>query len=429
MSGRGGTSFGMLFVLSILAAAAIPRAAEASARRVAIAWREANGDSAVRGMSVESPWAFVTPALPVATGSRLRFASGKLFALSETAGTVQVIDPQSWSMERTIALGSLSQPIDIAAVNSNRAYVTRAGATRLLRLNPTTGATTESTDFAPLADLDGIPDLGTMIVDGDRLLVQVRRLNVEIPEFFLRPAYIAVVDLATEALVDVDPVNPGIQGIALQGTAPVFKMQIGPVPRRLFVSASWNTHNQDAGIEMIDLDTLQSLGVVAAESDPPSGVCCDMAPFTMVSASKGFFTFSTDSTLSSHLHYFTVGGAIDPADLYTSTGYEAANLVHDPGTNHLFLPTLEVATAGVHVFDAANGARLTAAMLPTLGLITDLVLLCNCGDPACADVAECVSIPATSTWGVAILGITLLVVGTVVLRGFRARGIEPRRTT
>jgi len=52
------------------------------------------------------------------------------------------------------------------------------------------------------------------------------------------------------------------------------------------ISASYNTHNTEGGIEMIDLDRLESLGIVAAENDLGSGVCCEMAPFVMVSTSR-----------------------------------------------------------------------------------------------------------------------------------------------
>ena len=129
---------------------------------------------------------------------------------------------------------------------------------------------------------------------------------------------------------------------------------------------------------MIDLESLASLGIVAAEGDPVSGVCCDMAPFVLVSPSGGYFTFSTDSKLSPHLHAFTIGGGIDPADLYTSLDYEAANLVHDRGTDHLFLLTLETAP-GFHVFDAGSGERLSGEIVATQGLVSDLVLMCGCG--------------------------------------------------
>lgn len=387
--------------------------------RVAVAWSEGNGDSAVQAFDVQSPWSAVTPPLSVDPGPRLRFARGRLFALSPVAGTIKVIDPTSWTVEDTFSLGGSSFPVDIAVVSPTRAYVTRESATHLLRLDLVSGATSNVINFAPMADADGVPDLGTMIVDGNRLLVQVRRLNSEEPEFFLRPAYIAVIDLVTETLVDVEPTTPGMQGISLEGTAPTFKMQIGPRPRRLFVSAAYGTHTAGR-VEMINLDTMQSLGIVAAEVDPPSGVCCDMAPFVMVSSSRGYFTFSTDSTLSSHLHFFTIGGGIDPTDLHTSLGYEAANHVHDPGTDHLFVPVLED-DPGFHIFDAGTGIRLSSSVIATPGLITDLELMCNCGEPGCGDLPECTTIPAASTWGLVTLALMLTIAGTVQLRRYPRR--------
>ncbi len=384
------------FLLLILVSVALPGAAGA---RLAVAW-DADSGSAVQLFEVTRPWAPIGAPLPVGIGSKLNFTGGRLYAVSRLAGTVTVIDPLAWRVEESHFLGPGSFPLDIA-VAGDVAYLTTEGEARLLRLDLTSGAVGVSVDFSPLADSDGLPDLGTMIIDRDRLLVQVRRLNGDLLEFFQRPAYIAVVDLASETLVDVDPVTPGIQGIALRGTAPFFRMQIGPRPRRLFVSASMNTHNLDAGIEMIDLDSLQSLGIVAAENDPPSNVCCDMAPFVMVSRERGYFTVSTDSTLSSHLHFFDIDGGIDPADLYTSVGYEVPNLVHDRATDHLFLPTLEEPVPGFHVFDAATGRRLSAPIVATPGQITDLVGVC------CAPAL----VPASSRWSLAALALLAAIAG------------------
>jgi hypothetical protein len=55
------------------------------------------------------------------------------------------------------------------AVRGEVAYITREVASRLLRLDLVSGARSEPADFAPLADADGVPDLGTMIVDGETL--------------------------------------------------------------------------------------------------------------------------------------------------------------------------------------------------------------------------------------------------------------------
>jgi hypothetical protein len=166
---------------------------------------------------------------------------------------------------------------------------------------------------------------------------------------------------------------------------------------------------------MINLETLESMGIVAAESDPVSGVCCDMAPFVMVSPARGYFTFSTDATLSSHLHSFTIEGGIDPTDLYTSLGYEAANHVHDFGTDHLFVPALED-FAGFHVFDAATGSRLSSSIVPTPGIISDLVLICGCGDAACDFLLACPAVPAASRWSLLAVMLLLGIAGVLQVR-------------
>ncbi len=64
---------------------------------------------------------------------------------------------------------------------------------------------------------------------------------------------------------------------------------------------------------------------------------------------------------------------------------------------------------GVHVFDAATGARLTTDVIPTNGWPSDLALVCN-GLRDCSDSA---AIPATSTWGLAVLTLLLLTAGTL----------------
>lgn len=402
-------------LLPWLALCGIP-ALPAVAAPLAIAYEDSGGEALVQVFSATSPWQALTPALAVDGGARLTYADGRLYALSRAAGTVTVIDIGTWSIHNVFTLGAGGVPVDLA-VRSNYGYVTREGATRLLRIDLRNGSTNESVDFSPLADSDGVPDLGTMIFDGERLLVQVRRVNENALEFFERPAWIALVDVASETLVDVDPVAAGVQGIELQGTAPFYRMQVGPRARRLFVSASMNTHNVDAGIEMIDLDANRSLGIVAAEVDAENGICCDMAPFLMVSPSRGYFTISTDSTLSLHLHTFTIEDGHDPRDFYTSVGFEAPGMVHDSATDQLFVPVLEEGP-GFHVFDAATGERRSKTIVPTDGLITDLVQLCACSDLLCDSQLQCPNIPATSAWSRPVL---VALLGGIAVLVFRRR--------
>ncbi|MBM4265848.1 MAG: hypothetical protein FJ144_04430 [Deltaproteobacteria bacterium] len=326
----------------------------------------------MQAIDVRAPWAFETAAIETGSAPTLHFGGGLLFATSAQAGTVTIIDPHAWEVLRVVSLGEGSEPDDVSAVSRRRAYVSRRGATHLLRLDPCTGETAEGIDLRPLADADGIPDLGSTVRDGRRLFVQVRRLNGDAPGGFEHPAQIGVIDLATEELVDVDAQTAGVQGIALEGTLPKTRMQVVRSPRRLVVGASGGFFDE-GGIELIDLATLDSLGLVVREADAQVGA--DLGSFVMTKRDRGYLTYSTDLLLSSHLHQFAVDGTVVPEQLHVSVDYFAPALAHDPPSQNLFVPEAGFGAEGVHVFDARTGRQLTEELIRTSGPPSDLVIV------------------------------------------------------
>ncbi len=99
-------------------------------------------------------------------------------------------------MERVITFAEEGgRPIDLAVANADTAYITRDASSKLLKLDFSDGSTQEVVDLSIFADADGNPDLGWMAVHEDRLFVQIRRVNLGA---FVPPAYIAVIDLASE---------------------------------------------------------------------------------------------------------------------------------------------------------------------------------------------------------------------------------------
>jgi len=287
---------------------------------------------------------------------------------------VSVVDPRRWTSRQIAFLGANSEPEDIAVVNPQTAYVTRRMQTHLLRLNLTTGATKDVVDLSLFADSDGIPDLGTMAIHGERLFVQIRRLSADFPGS-VPPFYIAVVDLRTETLVDVDPQRAGVQAIELRGTSPKHKMQVIPETQQLFVSATGTTHDA-GGIEAIDLRTLRTRGLVIRESDGLAGA--DAGPFVMVTPERGYLVFTTDADLSSHLAPFTLAGGIKPeGDLYISLGYAAPGVEFDEHTRALFFPDggLDVNKQGIYVFDAVTERQLAHIRLPVFARTSDILLI------------------------------------------------------
>lgn len=301
-----------------------------------------------------------------------RAGRSRVVSLSRRDGTVTLIGVPSWRVRRAFDLGAASALEDIAVVAPCTAYITRRTATHLLRLDLCRGTTAEVVDLAAFADPDGVPDLGAMIVHEGRLFVQIRRANRDVVRGFVEPPYLAVVDVATEALIDVDPAAPGVQTITLTGTAPKHRMQIVESSRRLYVSASGGVMDA-GGLEAVDLDTLRSAGLVIREADGKVGA--DLGPFVFATPEEGYLIFTTDFDLSSHLTRFSLAGGVEPGQLNVSVGYAVPALVVDPRTDTLFLPDGVFGRQGVHVFQASTGQRLTAEPIPTSGQPTDLLLL------------------------------------------------------
>jgi hypothetical protein len=360
-----------------VAALALLAAAVAHGQLLIAANTADNSTGVVRALRSRAPWNTRPPALVEDTDVVLALGPrGRLLALSRRRGTISVASQRDLRPRLRFVLGAGSQLEDLAVTSACTAYVSRRGATRLLRLDLCRGTTAESVDLAAFADADGIPDLGAMTVDRGRLFVQVRRYNAEAPFGSAPPAYLAVIDLATEQLVDCDPATPGTQAIRLAGTAPKHRMQVGQGAerRRLFVSASGGFFDA-GGIEAIDLDRLASDGLLIREADGMTGA--DLGPFVMTDAEHGFLVFSTDLILSSHLKRFSLREGVEAGpERYVTVDYAVPSLVYDPRAAAVFLVDGAFGKAGLYAFDAATGAQLgNGPAWPTDGFPTDLLLL------------------------------------------------------
>lgn len=331
--------------------------------RLAVAWTDdETGVGLVRAMRTRAPWDWLTPPLEVGRHAVLRFAHGRLYVVSRVDDSVTVVDPQTWTVERRWQLEPGSHPLDIAVARPDRAYLTREQATHLLRLNPLTGQTADVVDLSVFGDELAPPDPGMLEIHAGRLFVQIRRFNVP-------PAWLAVVDLANEQLVQPPSLDPGIQ---LAGRAPKTKMQFVRQTRRLLVSATGDFFD-DGGIEWIDVDALTSLGLVISEYDGQVGA--DLGAFVMVTPNRGFLTFSTDLLLSSHLNRFNTAGEVIGPELHVSLDYFVPTLVFEPLGNTVFYPDGEWFERGMHAFDARTGDRLTSEATPTSGNPSDITLM------------------------------------------------------
>lgn len=342
-----------------------------NAPRLAVAWNDAERQVGFWGNLVPQPfWDFVGRPRLLGVDTGFRSADGKLYVLGRSHGTITRVNPRGG--RRVYTLGRANRPEDLAVYKKRYAYISRPNATRLLRLDLRNGRLKEVVDLSPFADSDGNPDLGTMALYGDRLFIQIRRLNANSPTGYESPAYLAVVDLTTEQLVDVDPGLHGVQGIRLTGTSPKHRMQVIPKSGRLLVSATGGFHDK-GGLEEIDMANLRSLGLAIREEDGMVGA--DLGPFVMISRDQGYLVYSTDLDLSSHLKPFSLTWGVDPEpELHVSVGYAVPALEHDPRTDSLFVPDGAFDSRGILVFQASTGERLTPRPIATGGPPTDLLM-------------------------------------------------------
>lgn len=372
------SGFALLIALSSIA----PSGTASANSQLAVAWQDTTtGAGMIQALEVQAPWGYASNSLEVGSNPILRFAEQQLFVVSPTDDTLQIVDPQSWTLQSTFALPAGTAPTDVAVIDRQTAIVTANNSSQMLQLDLNSGVVTSYVDLSPLFDEEVMIDLGTMTVHEDQLFVQIQFAHsiAQPPTFF--PGSLAVVDLTTGTLVDVDPVLSGTQSIALDGTGPKFKMQVVPFTNELFVSATGSFFD-NGGIEVIDLATLTSKGLVIAESD--GNTAADLSAFVMVTPEDGFLTFSTDFATSSHLHQFSRTTGVDPLELHVSVPYLAPGLIYEEQFGQIFLPQGGFIPSGIRVFDAFDGSELTGDVIPFGDDPTDLVLFEVIPEPASA---------------------------------------------
>lgn len=159
--------------------------------------------------------------------------------------------------------GNGSNPHDMVFVSEEKAYISRYGRTQVLIVNPVTGDSLGAVDLSGFADADGLPEISQLALYGNHLFVACQRLDRDNGWVPTDVSVIAVVDVMTDQVVDVDANTAGVQGIVMMGKNPSGSVQRGD---KWFLSA-FNRFDDltDGGIEVIDLANLRSDGVVLGE--------------------------------------------------------------------------------------------------------------------------------------------------------------------
>lgn len=178
---------------------------------------------------------------------------------------VHIVDAVTFATLAQWSTGSGTNPQDVEVVSPTRAYVSLYERSYLLILNPLDGQHVGSIDLSIFADADGLPEAAEMARVGDRLFVCLQRLDRPGGYVPANPSYIAVVDLATDQLVDTDPGTPGTQAIVLTGRNPFSELAVDPVRGKLYVAESGSHAALDGGAEFVDPVDLRAEGFFITE--------------------------------------------------------------------------------------------------------------------------------------------------------------------
>lgn len=197
-----------------------------------------------------------------------RVHDGLVYVVNRLGGdNIQAVDPAAGYATRwQCSVDNGSNPHDIAFAAPDKAYVTRYERATLSIVDPTTGPDCAgfergTVDLSALADGDGLPEMDQAVVVDGKLYVTLQRLD---RRNFFRPtgrSLIAVIDVATDAVVgtiDLTGTNPFTEsaGLAPDADGKLVLNEVGELGRL-----------DDGGIERVDLASGRAEGFFVTEQD------------------------------------------------------------------------------------------------------------------------------------------------------------------
>jgi hypothetical protein len=326
----------------------------------------------VSTVGVIPPWNADLNVAPVHSDADARSYGGLVYIVNHLYGdNIQVLDPQQgFATIRQFSVGPGTNPVDIAFVSAEQAYVSRNDSALLLEVDTTTGAVTDSIDLSPYADGDGLPEMAGLAVRGGHLFVALQRLDRDYYWTPVPPSYLVVVDTATNEIVDPDPEVPGLPAITLAATNPYRELHLDGDTLYLAESGAWGA--MDGGIEAIDTGSMTPQGLIATEAQLGG----DLYDFTLPQDGRAYavVTSSAGGWEQFAISFdWSTGEKI--ADVWRPGGYDVMDIETHPGTGQLFLADRTYTDPGVRVFDTAGDVQLTTSPL-TVGLPPyDLVVI------------------------------------------------------
>ncbi|MFM7199787.1 MAG: hypothetical protein ACKO6N_03270 [Myxococcota bacterium] len=190
-----------------------------------------------------------------------REAFGLLYVVNRLGGdNIQVLDPAAdFATIQQLSVGAGSNPQDIAVVSSQQAFVAAYNRSALLEVDLSTGALLRELDLSSFAadDPDGYPELSSVLLVEDRLVVALQRLERTSSGYIpLGDSYLVQLDVQSgQVLRSLRLAYANPVGLLKAGTDGLLRV---PLSGRFGVVG-------DGGVELIEPRALTSLGVLVDE--------------------------------------------------------------------------------------------------------------------------------------------------------------------
>ncbi|MBI5517129.1 MAG: hypothetical protein HY909_25345 [Deltaproteobacteria bacterium] len=263
-----------------------------------------------------------------------------------------------------------ANPYDVLVLAPTRAYVSLYNAPRVAIVDPTrdgASAVTGMIDLAPVRamsdrDASGALEATRLISAGGRVFLALQNLNAFAP---VTAGSLAVIDPASNALVDAAPTVGGTQPVILGGRNPM-ALTLTPNGRTLVVAhagqvAFMAPQMLDGGIETVDAVTLSASGIVITEM----ALGGDLGAVVMLTDTRGWAqvtTLTSDAGPGSHrvVEFDLATRMVGRTVLTTGS---IAGLERDPSGN-VWVLDRTASRSGVRVL-RPDGTELTTGPLGT----------------------------------------------------------------
>jgi hypothetical protein len=271
---------------------------------------------------------------------------------------LQFVDPQSgFATTAQWSTGNGTNPYDFVTCDSNRVYVSLYERDYLLILDADTGQHLGQIDLSLWSDADGLPEASGMVRVGDRVFVALQRLDRPGGYVASHSSLLAVIDCSTDALVDADPVTPGIQAITLQTRNPFDDLHYDPVRQRIVVVSAGNFGVLDGGIESVDPLTLQSEGILVTEATLGG----DLNQARLYVDCTGYAIVNDSSYNTSLVQFDHCNGTL-LGTCRSTVGFNLADLEIDR-QGVLYLAERDLVTPGVRLYQLPACSEITTSPL------------------------------------------------------------------